>query len=66
MIQITSIHEGPYVYYKIFILTQEFPLFVWDGHCNSATLQNDIQLFEFIDGVRKKNTVYSLQFENFE
>ena len=43
MIQITSIHEGPYVYYKIFILTQEFPLFVWDSHYNSATLQNDFQ-----------------------
>ena len=61
MIQITPIHEGPYVYCKklhkeyIFILTQEFPLFVWDGHCNNATLQNDIQTFEFIDGVRKKH-----------
>ena len=61
MIQITSIHEGPYVYCKklhreyIFILTQEFPLFVWDGHCNNATLQNDIQTLEFIDGVRKKH-----------
>ena len=36
MIQITPIHEGPYVYCKklhekyIFILTQEFPLVVWD------------------------------------
>ena len=60
MIQITSIHEGTYVYCKklhekyIFILTQEFTLFVWDGHCNNAALQNDIQTFEFIDGVRKK------------
>ena len=44
MIQIVPIYESPYVYYKklhkkhIFILTQEFPLFVWDGHCNNATL----------------------------
>ena len=60
MIQITPIHEGPYVYCKklhkkyIFILTQEFPLFVWDGHCNNVTLQNDIQTFEFIGNVSKK------------
>ena len=61
MIQITSVHEGPYVYCKklhtayIFILTQEFPVFVWDGHCKNATLQNDIQMLEFIDGVREKH-----------
>ena len=61
MIQITLIHEGPYVYCKklhkeyIFILTQEFSLFVWDGHCNNATSQNDIQTFAFIDGIRKKH-----------
>ena len=60
MIQIKPIHGGPYVYCKklhkkfIFILTQDFPLFVWDGHCNNTALQNDIQAFEFIDGVRKK------------
>ena len=59
MIQIAPIHEGPYVYCKklhkecIFILTQESPLFVWDGHCNNGTLQNDFQTFEFIDGLRK-------------
>ena len=72
MIQITPIHEGSYVYCTklhkkySFILTQEFPLFVTDGHCNNATLQNDIQTFEFIDDVRKTTTVYSLQFRNFE
>ena len=61
MILITPIREGLYTYCKklhkeyIFILTQEFPLFVWDGHCNNATLQNDVQTFEFIDGVRKKH-----------
>ena len=69
MIQITPIHEGPYVYCKkrhkkyIFILTQESPLFVWDGHCNNATLQNDIQTFEFIDGVRKKTLFTHSNFE---
>ena len=72
MIQINPIDEGLYVYYKklhkkqIFILMQEFPLFVRDGHCNNATLQNDIQTSELIDDVRKTATVYSLQFRNFE
>ena len=55
------IYEGPYVYFKklhkkyIFILTQDFPLFVWDDHRNNITLENDIQTFEFIDAVRKKD-----------
>ena len=44
----------------IFILTQEFPLFVRDGHCNNATLQNEIQTFEFIDGVRKKHCLLTV------
>ena len=35
-------------------MTQEFLLFVWDGHCNNGTLQNNIQTLEFIDSVRKK------------
>ena len=55
-----SVHEGPYVYCKklhkkyIFIMMQEFPLFMRDGHYNNATLKIDIQMFEFIDSIRKK------------
>ena len=78
MIQITPIYEGPYVYSKNL---HTKCISYWSKNLHSlcemviATtlfwkntmllLQNDIQMFEFIDGV-KKNTVYSLQFRNFE
>ena len=69
MIQITPIHGGPYAYCKklhkkyIFMLTQKFPFFVWDGHWYNVTLQNDIQTFEFIDAVRKKKLLTHLSLE---
>ena len=44
-------------------MTQEFPLVVREGHCNNATLQNHIETFEFIDGVRKKALFTHSNFE---
>ena len=44
-------------------MTQEFPLVVREGHCNNATLQNYIETFEFIDGVRKKALFTHSNFE---
>ena len=66
MIQITPIHEGPYVYCKklhkeyIFILTQEFPLFVWDGHCNNGTYKMIFKRLNLLTALEKR------QFRNFE